>query len=102
MLYRAASLPHQMGTLGGGGGGPGSASPGGGGGQAGNGTRGLLRTSSLNTKKSAPNRVCCNALLAAYARAVPTQVRPRTTTMRRLHVRVPLPQHGADAHESPS
>ncbi|GLI70054.1 hypothetical protein VaNZ11_014824, partial [Volvox africanus] len=35
--------------------------------------RGLLRTSSLNTKKSAPNRVCCNALLAAYARATPTQ-----------------------------
>eukprot|EP00198_Chlamydomonas_reinhardtii_P000668 XP_001690003.1 predicted protein [Chlamydomonas reinhardtii] len=28
---------------------------------------------SLNTKKSAPNRVCCNALLAAYARATPTQ-----------------------------
>ncbi|GIL87455.1 hypothetical protein Vretifemale_15433, partial [Volvox reticuliferus] len=37
------------------------------------GQRGLLRTSSLNTKKSAPNRVCCNALLAAYARATPTQ-----------------------------
>ncbi|KAF5842431.1 hypothetical protein DUNSADRAFT_7040 [Dunaliella salina] len=36
--------------------------------------RGLLRTSSLNSKKSAPNRVCCNALLAAYARASPTQV----------------------------
>lgn len=34
-----------------------------------------MRTSSLNTKKSAPNRVCCNALLAAYARAVPTQWR---------------------------
>lgn len=35
--------------------------------------RGLLRTSSLNNKKSAPNRVCCNALLAVYARASPTQ-----------------------------
>ena len=47
----------------------------GGGGGGGGHTRGLLRTSSLNTKKSAPNRVCCNALLAAYARATPTQVR---------------------------
>ncbi len=37
--------------------------------------RSLLRTSSLNIKKAAPNRVCCNALLAAYARAIPTQVR---------------------------
>lgn len=51
-------------------GGPPHAPGGGPGGQ-----RGLLRTSSLNTKKSAPNRVCCNALLAAYARANPTQVR---------------------------
>ncbi|GAX82150.1 hypothetical protein CEUSTIGMA_g9578.t1 [Chlamydomonas eustigma] len=37
--------------------------------------RSLLRTSSLNTKKSAPNRVCCNALLAAYTRAQPCQWR---------------------------
>lgn len=28
-------------------------------------------TRSLNSKKSSPNRVCCNALLAAYARATP-------------------------------
>lgn len=36
-------------------------------------------TRSLNSKKSSPNRVCCNALLAAYARATPPrwrQVRP--------------------------
>ncbi|WIA19333.1 hypothetical protein OEZ85_003965 [Tetradesmus obliquus] len=31
----------------------------------------LGRAGSLNSKKSSPNRVCCNALLAAYARAVP-------------------------------
>lgn len=35
----------------------------------------LMRAGSLNTKKSAPNRVCCNALLAAYARASPPQWR---------------------------
>ena len=35
----------------------------------------LLRSTSLNSKKSAPNRVCCNALLAAYARATPCQWR---------------------------
>lgn len=28
----------------------------------------ILRSGSLNSKKAAPNRVCCNALLAAYAR----------------------------------
>ncbi|KAF8058856.1 hypothetical protein HT031_005424 [Scenedesmus sp. PABB004] len=31
----------------------------------------LGRSGSLNSKKCSPNRVCCNALLAAYARAVP-------------------------------
>lgn len=49
-------------------------SPYGGSSMAGTPTRGLLRTSSLNAKKAAPNRVCCNALLAAYARAQPPQV----------------------------
>ncbi|WIA39598.1 hypothetical protein OEZ86_005682 [Tetradesmus obliquus] len=39
-------------------------------GAAGAGLR-LGRAGSLNSKKSSPNRVCCNALLAAYARAVP-------------------------------
>eukprot|EP00879_Flechtneria_rotunda_P000660 GHRR01000774.1.p1 GENE.GHRR01000774.1~~GHRR01000774.1.p1 ORF type:complete len:981 (+),score=385.98 GHRR01000774.1:3353-6295(+) len=38
------------------------------------GTR-LARASSLNSKKSYPNRVCCNALLAAYARAQPARWR---------------------------
>lgn len=32
-------------------------------------------TRSLNSKKSSPNRVCCNALLAAYARATPPRWR---------------------------
>eukprot|EP00210_Caulerpa_lentillifera_P009153 g8727.t1 len=32
-----------------------------------------LRTSSISNRKTAPNRVCCNALLAAYARAHPPQ-----------------------------
>jgi len=35
----------------------------------------LGRAGSLNSKKSSPNRVCCNALLAAYARAVPPRWR---------------------------
>eukprot|EP01023_Acetabularia_acetabulum_P068506 TRINITY_DN9723_c0_g2_i1.p1 TRINITY_DN9723_c0_g2~~TRINITY_DN9723_c0_g2_i1.p1 ORF type:complete len:675 (-),score=102.90 TRINITY_DN9723_c0_g2_i1:1133-3157(-) len=39
----------------------------------GHGSGGLLRTSSISSKKTAPNRVCCNALLAAYARAKPPQ-----------------------------
>ena len=39
------------------------------------GQRSLLRASSLNAKKAAPNRVCCNALLAAYSRAAPPQYR---------------------------
>eukprot|EP01025_Chloroclados_australasicus_P023761 TRINITY_DN239_c2_g2_i1.p1 TRINITY_DN239_c2_g2~~TRINITY_DN239_c2_g2_i1.p1 ORF type:complete len:1156 (+),score=193.51 TRINITY_DN239_c2_g2_i1:471-3938(+) len=38
-------------------------------------TGGLLRTSSISSKKAAPNRVCCNALLASYARAKPPQWR---------------------------
>eukprot|EP00210_Caulerpa_lentillifera_P009501 g9061.t1 len=33
----------------------------------------MLRTSSISNRKTAPNRVCCNALLAAYARAHPPQ-----------------------------
>jgi hypothetical protein len=33
----------------------------------------LTRSGSLNNRKVAPNRVCCNALLAAYARAAPPQ-----------------------------
>lgn len=33
----------------------------------------LLRTTSISNRKTAPNRVCCNALLAAYARANPPQ-----------------------------
>jgi hypothetical protein len=35
----------------------------------------LGRAGSLNAKKSSPNRVCCNALLAAYARATPPRWR---------------------------
>eukprot|EP01025_Chloroclados_australasicus_P041357 TRINITY_DN4377_c0_g1_i3.p1 TRINITY_DN4377_c0_g1~~TRINITY_DN4377_c0_g1_i3.p1 ORF type:complete len:1262 (-),score=185.28 TRINITY_DN4377_c0_g1_i3:1965-5750(-) len=34
---------------------------------------GLIRKDSVSTKKAAPNRVCCNALLAAYSRAKPAQ-----------------------------
>lgn len=33
----------------------------------------MLRTRSISNRKTAPNRVCCNALLAAYARAHPPQ-----------------------------
>jgi len=33
----------------------------------------ILRTRSICNRKTAPNRVCCNALLAAYARAHPPQ-----------------------------
>lgn len=33
----------------------------------------ILRTRSISNRKTAPNRVCCNALLAAYARAHPPQ-----------------------------
>jgi hypothetical protein len=36
-------------------------------------TGSLTRSGSLNNRKAAPNRVCCNALLAAYARAAPPQ-----------------------------
>lgn len=58
---------------GGGGGGagssssPGSASPA----RTTSGGLKLGLTRSLNSKKGSPNRVCCNALLAAYARAAP-------------------------------
>jgi hypothetical protein len=34
---------------------------------------GLSRVGSISAKKASPNRVCCNALLAAYARAAPAQ-----------------------------
>ncbi|KAI8468309.1 MAG: hypothetical protein J3K34DRAFT_523015 [Monoraphidium minutum] len=37
------------------------------------GSGGLARAGSLSTKKASPNRVCCNALLASYARAAPAQ-----------------------------
>ena len=33
----------------------------------------MFRTRSISNRKTAPNRVCCNALLAAYARAHPPQ-----------------------------
>eukprot|EP01023_Acetabularia_acetabulum_P000029 TRINITY_DN10014_c0_g1_i2.p1 TRINITY_DN10014_c0_g1~~TRINITY_DN10014_c0_g1_i2.p1 ORF type:complete len:670 (+),score=98.57 TRINITY_DN10014_c0_g1_i2:2-2011(+) len=36
---------------------------------------GIIRKDSISTKKAAPNRVCCNALLAAYSRAKPPQWR---------------------------
>jgi len=36
---------------------------------------GLARAGSISTKKASPNRVCCNALLASYARALPAQWR---------------------------
>lgn len=35
------------------------------------GSGGLARAGSISAKKASPNRVCCNALLAAYARARP-------------------------------
>lgn len=37
------------------------------------GSGGLARAGSLSSKKASPNRVCCNALLASYARAAPAQ-----------------------------
>jgi pentatricopeptide repeat protein len=46
-----------------------------GGGLARAGSGGLSRAGSISSKKASPNRVCCNALLAAYARAAPAQWR---------------------------
>lgn len=41
--------------------------------RVGSGGLGLARAGSISAKKSSPNRVCCNALLASYARAAPAQ-----------------------------
>jgi len=53
---------------------PGGGGGGGMGGSAASPTR-LLRSGSLNAKKLDPNRVCCNSVLSAYARASPPKWR---------------------------
>lgn len=79
-LSPAGSLGHGPGPAGslGHGPGPGPANSPGSALPARTGSGNLMRlglTRSLNSKKSSPNRVCCNALLAAFARATPPRWR---------------------------
>ncbi|GBF93674.1 hypothetical protein Rsub_06777 [Raphidocelis subcapitata] len=57
-------------------------SPSGGAGLARSGSGGLSRAGSISAKKASPNRVCCNALLASYARAAPAQWRRALALLR--------------------
>jgi hypothetical protein len=65
----------QLARVGSMGGGSGWVTPATGGALARAGSGGLARAGSISAKKSSPNRVCCNALLASYARAAPAQWR---------------------------